>query len=181
LGPWGGQGIRVRALPYETTALFIEHRGSLVDYAARIVGSRAEAEDVVQEAWFRLNGIEDPDRIREPIAYLYRLVRNLAVDTQRSLRREVARSVPEGSALALADDSPSPERTAAERDELRVVLEALADLPERTRIAVRMNRIEGRKLREVAQHLDLSVTRTFNLIVEGIAHCDRWRANAEKK
>lgn len=168
-------------MPSDTTALFIEHRGSLVNYAARIVGSRAQAEDVVQEAWFRLNGIEDPGRIREPIAYLYRLVRNLAVDTRRTLRRETARSVPEATAFALPDEQATPEHVVAEKDELRAVLEALAELPERTRVAVRMNRIEGRKLRDVADHLDLSVTRTFNLIVEGIAHCDRWRAGAVKK
>jgi DNA-directed RNA polymerase specialized sigma24 family protein len=87
-------------------------------------------------------------------------------------------AAPEAIALAFADDRPSPEQSAADRDELRLVLEALAELPERTQLAVRMNRIEGRKLQEVADHLDLSVTRTFNIIVEGVAHCDRARARA---
>jgi len=165
-------------MPSDTSSIFIEHRSSLVDYAARIVGSRAHAEDIVQEAWFRLRGLDDPSRVREPLAYLYRLVRNLAIDTQRKLSREISRSVPEATAFAMADDRPSPERAAAGKNELRAVLEALAELPERTRIAIRMNRVEGRKLQEVADHLDLSVTRTFKLIVEGIAHCDRWRVRA---
>jgi RNA polymerase sigma factor (sigma-70 family) len=166
-------------LPSDTTALFIEHRGSLVDYAARIVGSRAQAEDVVQEAWFRLSRVPESP-IREPLGYLYRLVRNLAIDSRRTLTREVGRSVADSSAATLADETPSPEQSAADKDELRLVLEALAALPERTRIAVRMNRIEGRKLQEVADHLDLSVSRTFKLIVEGVAHCDRWRARAKR-
>jgi RNA polymerase sigma factor (sigma-70 family) len=163
---------------FDATTLFLEHRGSLVEYAARIVGSRAQAEDVVQEAWFKLSRIEDESLVSEPLGYLYRLVRNLAIDTRRSLSRETGRSAPEAIALAFADDRPSPEQSAADRDELRLVLEALAELPERTQIAVRMNRIEGRKLQEVADHLDLSVTRTFNIIVEGVAHCDRARARA---
>lgn len=166
-------------MPSDTTALFIEHRGSLVDYAARIVGSRAQAEDVVQEAWFRLSRVPEGP-VHEPLGYLYRLVRNLAIDTRRKLTREVARSVAASSAAMLADETPSPEQSVAGRDELRLVLEALAALPERTRIAVRMNRIEGRKLQEVADHLDLSVSRTFKLIVEGVAHCDRWRIRARR-
>src|SRR5687767_1062042 len=45
------------AVPSDTTSLFIEHRGSLVEYATRIVGSRAHAEDVVQEAWLRFDEV----------------------------------------------------------------------------------------------------------------------------
>ena len=165
-------------MPHDATTLFIEHRGSLVEYADRIVGSRARAEDVVQEAWFKLGRIEDERLVREPLGYLYRLVRNLAIDTRRSLSRVIGLNAPEAFALALGDDRPSPEQSAAGRDELRGVLQALAEVPERTQIAVRMNRIEGRKLQEVADPLDLSVTRTFKIIVEGVAHCDRWRSRA---
>lgn len=151
------------------------HRSALVSYASAIAGGRAQAEDVVQEAWFRLTRVEDLALIQEPVAYLYRLVRNLAIDTRRTLARETARLASETDAVALADDQPSPERATLARDELRAVLDALAELPERTRTAVRMNRIEGRKLREIADHLGLSITRTHALIIEGISHCDRLR------
>ena len=163
-------------MPSDTTALFVQHRGSLVDYAARIVGSRVQAEDVVQEAWLRLRLAEEQRAVLEPVAYLYRLVRNLAIDTRRKLSREIMQISSEQTTLGVPDEAPTAERTAAAKDELRLVLEALAALPERTRIAVRMNRIEGRTLQEVANHLDLSVTRTFTIIAEGVAHCDRWRA-----
>jgi RNA polymerase sigma-70 factor (ECF subfamily) len=165
-------------LPSDTASLFAQHRGSLIAYAARIVGSRVQAEDVVQEAWLKLRLAEEQRTVLEPVAYLYRLVRNLAIDTRRKLSREVGRGQAEDSALGIADETPSAERAAAAKDELRLVLEALAALPERTQIAVRMNRIEGRTLQEVANHLDLSVTRTFTIVAEGVAHCDRWRARA---
>ena len=163
-------------MPSDSSALFARHRGSLIDYAARIVGSRVQAEDVVQEAWLKLRLAEEQRTVLEPVAYLYRLVRNLAIDTRRKLSRELMRGVSEQTGLAVADEAPSAERTAEAKDELRLVLEALAALPERTQIAVRMNRIEGRTLQEVANRLDLSVTRTFTLVAEGVAHCDRWRA-----
>ena len=165
-------------MPSDSSTLFARHRGSLIDYAARIVGSRVQAEDVVQEAWLKLRLAEEQRTVLEPVAYLYRLVRNLAIDTRRKLSREIMRGSCEQTGLSVPDEAPSAERTAAAKDELRLVLEALAALPERTQIAVRMNRIEGRTLQEVANRLDLSVTRTFKIIAEGVAHCDRWRARA---
>lgn len=169
-------------LENERTALrlYMTHRSALVAYASAIAGSHAQAEDVVQEAWFRLKRANDFDLVQEPVAYLYRLVRNLAIDTRRTLTRETARTASESAADVLTDEQPSPEQAILARDELRVVLEALAELPERTRIAVRMNRMEGRKLQEVANHLGLSITRTHALIAEGIAHCDRLRGKRRR-
>ncbi len=163
-------------MPADPLSLYIEHRGPLVDYATRIVGSRAQAEDVVQEAWLRLRQAHGQSDVLEPVAYLYRVVRNLAIDARRRLAREFGRTSPDEAAAFVPAEAPSAEQTATAKDELRLVLEALATLPERTQIAVRMNRIEGRTLQEVADHLDLSVTRTFRIVAEGVAHCDRWRS-----
>jgi len=158
--------------------LYETHRAALTRYAGAISGSPAVAEDVVQEAWLKLHHAGDPDRIQDPAGYFYRIVRNLAVDARRALAREAARSAGEAGIPALTDAQPSPEQAALARDELRFVLEALDELPERTRVAVRMNRLEGHKLREVADHLGLSIGRAHALIVEGIAHCDRRRRQA---
>ena len=40
---------------------FLAHRGALVSYATRIVGERADAEDVVQDAYLRFEAAE-PER-----------------------------------------------------------------------------------------------------------------------
>jgi RNA polymerase sigma-70 factor (ECF subfamily) len=162
-------------------ALYQAHRVELVRYASTFAGSRAQAEDVVQEAWLRLGRLRDIDLIHEPVGYLYRMVRNLAIDAYRTRARETARSEAEGPAAAMADERPSPEQTILAKDELRIVLDALADLPERVQVAVRMNRMEGRKLQEVADFLGLSVTRTHVLISEAVAYCDQRRTKAQKR
>src|SRR5919109_618018 len=85
LAPFGGWSALSRD---ETLAFFMAHRPNLVSYASGIVGSRAQAEDVVQEAWLRF---DDASRLRlreEPLGYLYRIVRNLALDGRRRLARE---------------------------------------------------------------------------------------------
>lgn len=158
-------------------ALYLAHRGELVNYASAIVGDRARAEDVVQEAWLRLGAASAAHPLDEPVGFLYRIVRNLAVDGRRRLTRERAVVVGgEPTAPAFdtrADDYPSPEAETASRQELRLLKEALAELPERTRRAVEMHRFGGFKLREIAAELGISITVAHEIVAQGIAHCRR--------
>ena len=67
------------------TDLFETHRPRLVRLAYRMLGSVAEAEDVVQDAWLRWRSV-DPADIREPAAWLTRTVTRLCLDQIRSAR-----------------------------------------------------------------------------------------------
>jgi RNA polymerase sigma factor (sigma-70 family) len=146
-----------------------------VNYANGIVGNRAQAEDVVQEAWLRFGAVTQRRSLDEPVGYLYRIVRNLAVDGRRRLVREERVIAPQADAAVqeAADHRPSPEAQTLARNELRLLREALAGLPERTRIALEMRRFGGCKLKEIAAHLGISVTVAHEIVAEGIAHCRR--------
>jgi RNA polymerase sigma-70 factor (ECF subfamily) len=154
-------------------ALYVAHRDELVNYASRILDDRAHAEDVVQEAYLRFDAAADTRLLAEPLRYLYRIVRNLALDTRRSLNRDRARLAADGaSAVAqVSEDRPSPEAAAAARDELRVINEALAELPERTRIALEMHRFGDCTFKEIAARLGISVGLAHSLVVQGLEHC----------
>lgn len=154
-------------------ALYVAHRSHLVTYAAGITGDRAIAEDVVQEAWTR---IALPARVRpleEPTGYLYRIVRNLALDgrRRRSFEQRHFMEGKEEVAAGAASDSPSPEAAALSKDELQAVLQVLDGLPERMRIAVEMHRLDGAKLKDIAARLDISVTSAHELVAEGVQRC----------
>src|SRR6478752_5622985 len=71
--------------PDAATDLFEAHRSRLVRLAYRMLGSTAEAEDIVQEAWLRWRRA-DLAEIREPAAFLTRTVTRLCLDTMRSAR-----------------------------------------------------------------------------------------------
>ena len=60
-------------------------RPRLVRLAYRMLGSMAEAEDIVQEAWLRWHGT-DRAAVREPAAYLSRTVARLCLDHLKSAR-----------------------------------------------------------------------------------------------
>ena len=63
----------------EYEALFRQHFRLATLYAERIVGSAHEAEDIVQEVFIALLDV-DFSQIRQKESYLYRCVRNAALD-----------------------------------------------------------------------------------------------------
>ena len=71
-------------------ASFESHRGALTGLAYRMLGSRAEAEDVVQDAYLRWHAV-DRDAVAEPRRYLGTVVTRLCLDRMKSARarREV--------------------------------------------------------------------------------------------
>lgn len=167
----GGTGVSSeRAL-----ALYSAHRRNLVDYARGIVGDPERAEDVVQEAFLRFRAAASERLLDEPVGYLYRVVRNLALDRRRRLsleRRHVVEGLDSGFA-DIAQDRPSPEDEAAARQELARVMAAMAELPERSRIALEMHRFGGCTLKQIAGHLGVSVSMAHVLVTEAVRHCQR--------
>lgn len=162
----------------QALSLYLSHRSELVNYASGIVGCRARAEDVVQEAWLRFGGAVEGRSgegrgLAEPVGYLYRIVRNLAVDGRRRQVREqrLMEADTETDVDMRADEKPSPEAEVLARDELRRLAEAMAELPDRTRIALEMHRFKGATIKEIAGHLGISAGLVHGLLVDGLEHC----------
>ncbi|MEV5874159.1 RNA polymerase sigma factor SigJ [Streptomyces sp. NPDC052101] len=65
---------------------FVAHRGLLFTVAYEILGSAADAEDVLQESWLRWADV-DTAQVREPRAYLVRTVTRQALNRLRTLSR----------------------------------------------------------------------------------------------
>jgi RNA polymerase sigma-70 factor (ECF subfamily) len=100
------------------------HGAALILLARQWVSSRADAEDVVQEAFVRF--WRSRERIEEPVSYIYSCVKHCALDWQRGRcrqhRREAAIARPEAESLLTAP---------IELDERRIAIEtALRSLPE---------------------------------------------------
>jgi RNA polymerase sigma-70 factor (ECF subfamily) len=98
-------------------------------------------------------------------------VRNLATDWSR--RRATESIVGESGEVidAMVAPSPSPEHELIYRQEVRLVAEALAELPERTQIAFAMHRLGGYTLQVIAEHLGISVTLAHQLVRNALTHC----------
>jgi RNA polymerase sigma factor (sigma-70 family) len=153
--------------------LFLSHRRALVNYASGIVGDHAGAEDVVQEAYIRFDAVTTKRPLKEPVGYLYRVVRNLALDGRRGRVRAKRYFVSDGEidATLNAEDRPSPETEAAGKSEMRAMMAAMAELPARTRIALEMHRFGDCTLKDIADYLGISVGLAHALVIDGLEHC----------
>jgi RNA polymerase sigma-70 factor (TIGR02957 family) len=65
---------------------FTAHRSLLFTVAYEMLGSAADAEDVLQESWLRWDGV-DHSQVRDPRAYLVRVVTRQALNRLRTLSR----------------------------------------------------------------------------------------------
>jgi RNA polymerase sigma-70 factor (ECF subfamily) len=109
--------------------LFEDHRELLVAVAYRVVGTVADAEDVVQDAWLRWRDV-DHATVADVRGYLVTVTTRLAIDRLRRARREsyVGPWLPE----PVLTEAPTPYDAVARADSvsmaLLVVLETLSPL-----------------------------------------------------
>ena len=73
--------------PPRATEVFLAHRNLLFTVAYEMLGSAADAEDVLQETWLRWSAV-DRDEVSDERAYLVRITTRLALNRLRTLARQ---------------------------------------------------------------------------------------------
>lgn len=147
----------------------------MVNYAISITGDNERAEDITQDAYLRFSNAMSDEWRGNPVGYLYRIVRNLALDYCRRTQFEQALFSDNQDDIddAIQAERSIPEHQAIALSELEQLQTALEELPDRTRLAVEMHRLGGYKLREISEHLNVSPSMAQHLVKEGIKHCQR--------
>jgi len=132
------------------------------------------ANDITQDTFVRV--LAKPPAAtasrNNPAAYLFQVARNLRIDHERRERLISWIELPVPDFAAIVDPAPSPETTTYDRQKLELTHAALAELPERTRIAFELHRMDEMTIAEVAAQLGLSVSRTWALIRDAYEHID---------
>lgn len=163
--------VEPRQMSQELFDVFISHRRALIEAAARIVGSRESAEDVVQDTFVKLFDQDKTILVRYPVSYLFQTVRNLAIDRHR--HNEVANRHMDGEeeGLLVTSEATSPENAMQGRQALGAVMQALAALPERTQWAFEMYRFRGVPQKDIAVMLNVSPTLVNFMIKDAMTCC----------
>lgn len=142
-------------------AVFMASRPTLLRFMRARLGDHQEAEDLLQDLWLKLNGLETGP-IADPLSYLFRMADNLVLDRRRSgqrrARRDEAWTEAQSGAAIDVDDRPSAEQTLLARERLRAVEHVLGELPERTAAAFRMYRIEGKPQKVIAAEFGITLS-----------------------
>jgi len=101
-------------------------------------------------------------------AFVFRTARNLIIDRFRHEQVVSIEAVPDLDAFEAAADTPSPERAAVARSELRRVEVAVESLPPRCREAIVLGRIEGLSAREIATRMGITEQAVSKHLKHGI-------------
>ena len=139
----------------------------LFGYATRVLGDRAEAEDIVQETMLKLWKIAPDWRQGEAkvSTWAYRVMVNMCTDRLR-MRQARGQVALDGVAEPEADLKSAVDQMtdAARVDALQAALDTL---PERQRQAVVLRHLEGMKNPEIAQIMDIGVEAVESLTARG--------------
>jgi len=154
-------------------------RPLLFSIAYRMVGSVAEAEDLVQEAFVRFHQREED--VEDPKAFLSTVVTRLAIDHLRSARvRREAYVGPWLPEPLLTDDSADPAAHAEMADSLSlaflVLLEQLSPLE---RAAFLLREVFGYSYQQVAETVGRSQDSCRQLVARARRHLDAERPRYE--
>ncbi|MFT3791962.1 MAG: RNA polymerase sigma factor [Rudaea sp.] len=153
----------------QVAGLFRDHNRALIAFLSGRLDSLAEAQEVAQEAYVRLLRLEHPEQVGFLRAYLFRIASNLAVDRLR--QRNVRADAAEEELFTEWLDTPAPERRALAVDQLRLVREALRELPRKTRAAFVMHAIEGRGFEAISRTMKLTERMVRYHVARAMAHC----------
>jgi RNA polymerase sigma factor (sigma-70 family) len=155
--------------PDEATQAFEAQRPRLLRLACRMLGSMAEAEDVVQDAWLRWQQVDQ--RVDAPAAFLTRVVSRLCLDRMKSARarREtyVGAWLPE-PLVGNTEDEPEDHLTLT----LMLALERLSPLE---RAAFLLHDVFGTPLQEIAGTLGRDAAAVRQLAVRARKHVQATR------
>lgn len=154
-------------------ALVDEHGRRVFGLAYRLTGNTHDAEEVVQETFFKvfrsLDGFEARARFD---TWLYRITTNAAMDLMRKRQRHDSRradlETTDCEERPLPAHGPDPERASRGRQIGEQIAGALDLLTPAERAAVTLRHVEGLSIREIGDVLGLQGNAVKNAIFRGV-------------
>ncbi|SEK14810.1 RNA polymerase sigma-70 factor, ECF subfamily [Variovorax sp. OK605] len=159
-------------------ARYVELRGKL----ERIVGSRDDAADAMQETWLRLSAMSstanDGGTVNNADAYLLRMAANIATDRYRQDNVLLVRGEID-DLLHIVDEASDPERIASARSDVQALSLVLGRMPERRRAILVAARVEGQLNDEIAQRLGVSLSTVEKELRAALEYCKKHLPDVE--
>lgn len=147
---------------------YVADRDELVRLASAIVGSRAVAEELVQESWLRWRRHEYPDHGARRV--FRQIVQNLSLDWLRRQRLDSRSLTDPQLRRPLAMDTQA---VVISRQDFAEAVAALAELPDRTRQAFYLSRIDELTYAEIGEKLRVSAPRVHQMVRAALLHVSK--------
>lgn len=126
-------------------------------YLTRLLGNTSEAQDIAHDAYVRVYPTIDKPTTLQPEAVLYTTARRLAIN--RLKRRSISPIGPETAPLeTAAAATPGVAQQVMARQEMKLLEEAIARLPEGCRTVLLLRKVELLSHREIADRLGIAIS-----------------------
>lgn len=152
-------------------SLLVAHYEELSGYLTRRFGSAGTASDTLHDIYIRLQRLQTVPELDNPRAYLFRVANNVALDRLRVARRAERRLAPGDLAAEQPSAAPTADVAMEQRERLRLLARAIAELPPRCREAFLMHKIDGLSHSQVAERLGISRSMVEKHVMKALAHC----------
>jgi RNA polymerase sigma factor (sigma-70 family) len=154
----------------------------LFEKLRRLLRSRGrtveDADDLIQEAFLRLQVYCRDHTVEQPEAFLVRTALNLSTDRARQGRRQrLDYGVLEK--LALVDPSPTPDAVYAGQKRLLHWKRGLEALSPRRREVFLLNRVEGYSFPQIAERLGISLSMVEKHAARAVLFLTDWMEQEE--
>lgn len=154
----------------EFEAHALAHVDALYRVARRMSQSAAEAEDLVQEVFYR--AYRSFSRFRKGSnckAWLFKILLNVRLSRAAAVRQGRTKVIPLAAFSQRRDDAADPERLVSARIELERVRKALDSLPEEYRAALLLCDVEGLSYKHAARVMGCPVGTVRSRLARGRA------------
>ncbi|MGC6329430.1 RNA polymerase sigma factor [Rhizorhabdus sp. FW153] len=129
-----------------------------------------QIDDIVQETYAKLATVTSVEHIENPRAYFFRVALNVIATEIRKAPVVSLDSLSEMERLGIEAPDERIDSMAEMRQELRLVAEAVAQLPEKCREVFILRKVHGLSQREIARHLGVSENTVEKHVGRGIRH-----------
>lgn len=115
-----------------------------------------DLDDIIQETYAILAGLESVDAIRNAKAYMFQTAYSVILAQVRRAQIISISTIDDIGQLAAEDGAPSAETIVSDRQELQRLADAIASLPVRCREVFVLRKVHGLPQRDVATRLGVS-------------------------
>jgi len=136
--------------------VFDAEESPLLRYAHGLTSQRETAEDIVQDAFMRLH--EHWHEVENPRPWLFRCVRNLALNHLRNNKRNTPLETNPQTSKEWETKSPDPEAALGKLETIGTLQLLIAELPEPDRTLVSLKYLSGLRYEEIAVQTNLTVS-----------------------